>query len=283
MARKNDEVGPWTATKLDALRKYLEAYTKILRKQDHIKGYYYVDGFAGLGRWRLKGLDEFIDGSPRVALGIQHPFTAYYFIELDPQRAELLREMRQEFPRHRIQVLEGDANRILVEDIAPQITYGQYRRGVAFLDPYAMNLDFATVEALAAADAIEVFINVPIMALNRDTLPNFAAHLTESDIARGARFWGDPNWTDEFYEVVGKDLWGENWIVKIQSTTAERISEVYRQRLLTIFPYVSEVAIICNATKQPIYSLVFAGPNETGKDIANNVLGKIGTPLSTLL
>ena len=44
---KDDTIGRWSLEKLDLLRKYLQAYVTVLKKQGFIKGYEYIDGFAG--------------------------------------------------------------------------------------------------------------------------------------------------------------------------------------------------------------------------------------------
>lgn len=92
-------VGPWAADKLDRLRKYLSAYTTIMKDQRWCAGYHYIDAFAGPGAHSVRSraqvkshqasqalLDvasfgqlqeeqrQFLAGSPRVALDIEHPF-----------------------------------------------------------------------------------------------------------------------------------------------------------------------------------------------------------------
>ena len=44
-----DIVGYWTEIKLSILRDYSKAYASILSKQESIKHYAYIDGFAGSG------------------------------------------------------------------------------------------------------------------------------------------------------------------------------------------------------------------------------------------
>ncbi|MBU2220153.1 three-Cys-motif partner protein TcmP [Patescibacteria group bacterium] len=78
---KSDKIGRWSEDKLLLLKKYLEAYTKIMKNRDWCKGYYYIDAFAGTGKPQAKDEERFIDGSPRCALTIQNPFTGYFFIE----------------------------------------------------------------------------------------------------------------------------------------------------------------------------------------------------------
>jgi len=46
-------VGPWAKEKLNCLAKYLEEYTKILRKQPGL-AYIYVDEFSGSGTHRVR-------------------------------------------------------------------------------------------------------------------------------------------------------------------------------------------------------------------------------------
>lgn len=286
MARK-DAVGPWATDKLDALRKYLDAYTTIMRKQACIRGYHYIDGFAGLSRWRIKDSEQFIDGSPRVALTAKHPFHSYTFIELDHERVQRLEKLQTEYPDRDIRILHGDANRRLVEDVAPRIRYADYQRAVAFLDPYGMELEFSTLQVLASTRAIEAFVNVPTMALNRDAPRNDARDIPPPAAERMDRFWGGPAWREAFYEAEGTGqhtLFGEVLNYKIRTTTARRLGERYKQRLKDAgFGFVAEnVGVVRNVTKQPIYCLVFAGPNETGGKICDRILGGMGVYLNAI-
>ena len=92
------EVGPWAQEKLECLRKYLHAYTTILRKSGFPR-YFYIDAFAGPGTVKVRKEEatdsgwarflgiaehavkdtdnaEYISGSPRVAVELKHPFNA---------------------------------------------------------------------------------------------------------------------------------------------------------------------------------------------------------------
>src|SRR5438309_10972297 len=112
-------VGPWAVDKLGRLGKYLDAYTQILHGQSWCKGFYYIDAFAGPGSHRVRPkkkkatrrhpllkvadyaeaepqVNEFIDGSPRVALGLAHPFTAYVFVDKNRRRVAELQKLEQE-------------------------------------------------------------------------------------------------------------------------------------------------------------------------------------------
>jgi len=269
-----DEVGPWARRKLELLGKYLDAYTTIMKGEMWCQGYHYVDAFAGSGRPKVRGEEVFIDGSPRVALNSRHPFTSYTFIEQDPWRLAQLDQLRREFSEASIHVLEGDSNNLIVSRLTPYITYEQRRRGVAFLDPYRMNLDWSTVAAIAETRALEVCINVPTMSLNREVLLNDPSKLTAWQIDAMTRFWGADSWREAIYEEIPSLFFGPVER-KIVPTKARHLGDLYRGRLHSVFPHVSKLLVIRNTTGQPIYGLVFAGPNRTGCKIANELVDQM--------
>jgi hypothetical protein len=57
-----DKIGPWSKVKLDILREYASAYTTILSKHPEIKRFIYIGAFAGAGKHKLRGADEFVEG-----------------------------------------------------------------------------------------------------------------------------------------------------------------------------------------------------------------------------
>ncbi|MCK5734614.1 MAG: three-Cys-motif partner protein TcmP, partial [Candidatus Latescibacteria bacterium] len=177
MNQQNDTIGPWSEDKLQLLGKYLNAYTHIMRVQNWCKGYHYIDAFAGTGKPRARDeewydKERYIDGSPRVALTIQHPFHSYTFIEKTPWRVQRLRELEKEFPHQNVRVYEGNSNHIITTEIVPHICYENFNRGLIFLDPFGMDTEWSTIEKIAETQALEIFMNFPLMALNRTALPN---------------------------------------------------------------------------------------------------------------
>ena len=93
----------WTQDKLDRVRKYLLAYTKIMRYRNF--QFAYIDAFAGTGYHELKQADEegsrlfdeiaepevkeFLDGSARIALQVDPRFTKYVFVVLLSEVVEI--------------------------------------------------------------------------------------------------------------------------------------------------------------------------------------------------
>ena len=260
MTKKPKEagVGPWAKEKLDALGQYLNFYTTVLKKQGHwLHGTVYVDAFAGPGLSSIRakskaseppglfGLDpesdqaeaEFLKGSPRVALDITTPFTSYLFVERDPQRIVELQNIKTEYgDKRRIMVLEADANAALKAWLASGINW-QYYRAVVFLDPFGMQVPWSTIETLAKTKAIEAIINFPLgMAIQCE------------------------------------DLFGPK-INKV-SDAGQRLLEWYRVRLRQAFGHVSAARLIKNTRGNPLYYLIWAGPNAMGLKGAQHILSK---------
>lgn len=287
------DVGPWAREKLECLGKYLGAYTTILSKQKWLKGYFYIDAFAGPGYLKVRqdgtddpaqqslldvsehavsdaGEAEYISGSPRVALDIQHPFTDYVFIELDKVRIkqlEILKAERKD-PKTRIHVREEDCNKYLLELLARNRSQWSQWRGVVFLDPFGMHVPWDTIAALGKTGAIEVFVNFPVgMAIQR-LLPRSGQFTTKQRTKLDSYFG-----TDEWYELLyssEQDLLGDN-ITKAKDS-GDRLVKWYRQRLKEVFGYVTTAREIQDTRGRPLYYLIFAGPNKTGVRIANKVL-----------
>jgi three-Cys-motif partner protein len=270
MNQQNDIIGPWSEDKLELLRKYLHAYTLIMRGQDWCRnGYHYIDAFAGTGKPRARDEERYIDGSPRVALTVRYPFHSYTFIEKTPWRVRRLRELQTEFPQRDIRIYEGDCNQLITTEITPRIRYERFNRGLIFLDPFGMDTEWSTIEQIAETRALEVFVNFPAMALNRTVLPNDPYALTEAQIERMNRFWGSTEWRGDIYEQVST-LFGPVEM-KARRTTGQRLGQLFKQRLEEIFPCVTEPLVMANSRNAPLYCLILAGHNETGVKIVRGI------------
>ena len=264
-----DTIGKWSEDKLKLLKKYLEAYTKILRRQSWCRGYYYIDAFAGSGEPLSREEGCIVDGSPRCALSIKHPFTKYVFIEIADWRVEKLKKLQQEFDYLDIEIKQGDCNQILQEEIIPDLPYESNKRALMFLDPFSLDIEWETLEMAAKQGTIEVFINFPIMAVNRTVLVSNIRRLSEKQIERMNRFWGTDEWHRDLYRI-GTDLFGKTYIEKIPQT-GRSLSNLFRNRLKSVFPEVSTPLIMRNSKNSPLYCLIFAGHKKTGRKIIESI------------
>ena len=178
--------GDWTERKLEALRKYLEAYMTIFTKNQWAKRYHtiYFDAFAGCGYRskkkrkapekkasseclfldgiELAEADEFRKGSPAVALSIPNPFGSYVFNDISPSAIRGLEELRSQFPllADRITLMSSEANRSVIDFCAS--TDWKKNRAVLFLDPFGMQVEWATLEKVAITEAIDLWLLFPL-------------------------------------------------------------------------------------------------------------------------
>jgi three-Cys-motif partner protein len=143
-------------------------------------------------------------------------------------------------------------------------------RAVVFLDPFGMQVPWTTIDALAATEATEVLINFPFgMAINR--LLTRSGSIDAKWQASLDEFFGSHDWRAIAYEET-KDLFGSR---RTKADDAEhQILRWYRDRLRKVFGYVSTARLIRNTRGNPLYYLIWAGPNATGLKGAEYILSK---------
>lgn len=263
---KLDKIGDWSALKLEILRKYASAYSRILtsRRLHHI----YIDGFAGAGHHILKRTQELIPGSPLNALRIEPPFKELHLIDLDEAKVAELKSLTKEL--NHVTVHGGDANRILLSEVFPKVNYEDYKRALCVLDPYGMGLDWKVIDAAAKKEkgTIEIFLNFPIMDMNRNVLLWNPDDADREDVARMLATWGDESWRDACYRSE-QGLFGE---MEEKRDNAE-IAEAFRQRLLKVagFKHVPKPVAMRNSKGAVVYYLFFAAQRPVAEDIVRSI------------
>lgn len=285
--------GQWTKTKLDVLRKYLEAYTKILSKKSF--KYAYIDAFAGTGsieeeknfREIKKLFPEYpelygkssIDGSAQIALDVVPHFQKYIFIETKKGYIQELHKLREKYPKQNIEIINADANEYLA-DLCESRKWNN-SRAVLFLDPYGMQVQWKTYEAIAKTKAIDLWILFPLgIAINR--LLKKDGKIDEANKNKLNEIFGTSTWYTKFYQKRNdRNLFGSEDEME-KNIGFEKISEFFIERLKCIFPYVVDIPkSLYNSKNNPIFVLCFAASNPTaGKlatKIANDILKKVNT------
>jgi len=179
--------GPWTEIKLDAVEYYLQCYTRALKRAGF--DLTYIDAFAGTGYRNvqrevggiLEGtpvaiVNEILAGSAERALGVLPSFDHFHFIEKDPERCAALAELKKSHPSVDISIVPGEANQILRNLVVQQPWVrkdSSKSRGVVFLDPYALHVDWKTLQALASTRVLDVWYLFPIRDTIRQLARNF--------------------------------------------------------------------------------------------------------------
>ncbi len=270
--------GDWTIQKLEILEDYLNAYTTALKNQDF--RLMYIDAFAGTGYVSLRNDDEdaksFIEGSAARALRIEDkPFDRLVFVENDDNRYGQLATLRQNNLDRDIRLHNTDANEFLRNLQEDWIAW----RGVLFLDPFATQVDWSTIERVARFNALDTWILFPLSAITR-MLPRSRQ---PDDIST--------TWTDNLNRVFGDDSWRNLYEVNPQLNLfgdeqfqrqpgTDGILEIYKRKLEVLFGnrFLSESKRFTNSNNSPIFEFIFCVGNPgrravgTAKKIARYII-----------
>ena len=286
--------GNWTEDKLERVRKYLCAYATIMKKNPYFK-FAYIDAFAGTGYRELEkenidqkylypelvdeDMEDYADGSARIALQVEPEFSKYIFIEKTKNRFDKLESLGKDFPdkANKIILIHADANSYIA-DMCTNYKWNKHR-AVLFLDPFGMQVTWDTMKAIAKTKAIDLWYLFPLgVGVNR-LLKKEIKEIPEAWGKKLDDIFGTPDWRDFFYRTEKvKTLFGEEKNV-IKDADFTKIIDFFVGRLKTIFAGVAEnPKLLRNSKNNPLYLLCFASGNPKGAKtaikIAQDILGK---------
>lgn len=268
--------GRWTIEKLNILERYLDAYTTALKNTPF--KLMYIDAFAGTGHVGFRHKDQdtqnFIRGSATIAVGIDtRPFDKLIFVEKEQKRCDELEKLTREHPGRDIQIENSDANEFLK---TLQQDWTQWR-GVLFLDPFATEVEWSTIEKIAGFNALDTWILFPVSAIARmlptsqqpdEISPEWAKRLT--------RIFGDEGWRDLYREVPQKHLFRN--VEYQREPGVEGLIEIYKEKLRTLFGkrFLEKSRTLRNSRNSPLFEFMFCVGNPNGigpaKRIAKHIL-----------
>src|ERR1700739_2827765 len=191
-----DEVGIWSELKLEIVEKYGAAYTRAFAKQRSLKKYY-VDAFSGAGVHISKRSGDQIDGSPARALKTSPEFDRFVFIDMNEKKTAHLQSLCA--GHKNVHIETGDASRYLIDKLLPTIRYENYNRALCLFDPYGLHLEWRAIEMAGQSRAIDMFLNFPVMDMNRNAIWRNPEKVPQEGRERMSRFWGDESWRQAAY------------------------------------------------------------------------------------
>jgi three-Cys-motif partner protein len=279
--------GPWTEIKLDAVCYYLECYTKALSQQRF--DLWYVDVFAGRGdrtterltgglleSQPMKWIAETLPGSAKRAMNVQPPFRHFIFNENDPKHQKALLAIKEANPSLDIEIIGEDANAAIREIFSrPVWQRGAFggARAVVFLDPYALQVNWATLELLAKTQCVDVWYLFPLHDVTRQLARRRSGIGTKErrlDQVLGAA-WRDlyelPPPTNQMFAQTLFGSIPELAEEEYRNATKAQIETWFKSRLETTFPYVSEPLPLFTNIKQQKFSLFLAVANPSAPAI----------------
>ncbi len=253
----------WTALKLEYLDNYLQAYVRATKRAREI---HYIDPFAGCGDCVIIESGHYVQGSPWRALNAVPQFSKYHFVEKRPALAAHLRKSIIDKGFNNANLYVGDCNQVIPSQILPKLP-----RDVpcfAFLDPYGLQLHWATICALASHRRgwkIELLILYPYdMAVSRlfslaERTPAISLKLTS--------FYGDESWKTQLDESVEADEDTEQ--------RRQRFVKFYTSNLRSLgYEFVDVYGPLYSYRRRPLYHVIFAGDHPAGQRIMHDVWAK---------
>jgi len=267
--------GDWTKDKLEMVEGYLDAYTTALKDKNYFR-LMYIDAFAGSGVINLRKSDkkerQFLRGSAiRAKHVVDRSFDEILLVEKDARRCTELAERMNTDEDERIQVVNEDANCFLQSLSRNWKTH----RGVLFLDPFATEVEWLTIEKVASFEALDTWILFPTMAvmrmLTRQGLPEKHGHIL-------TRIYGDESWRDLYQPNPQYRLFSGPDQNERQKGTAAFL-QTYKNRLQELYGnrFLEDTATLRTPTNTPLFELIFCVGNPGTKAIktAKNIAGYI--------
>lgn len=277
--------GVWSVQKLDCVSAYLKSYLSVFRNQPWAD-LWYIDAFCGDGVQGIKSnifgglwleddseLIEFVEGSALRALRIASiyekqgikTFDHFVFIEIDRNKLVTLEgRIAELYPQqlHKCEFIAADVNNVLPEVLAG--VDWKTARAVSFVDPYATQLRWKTLEAFRSTNS-DVWLLFPLEAIIRmlpiNNMPN------DSWSERLDNVFGDRGWRELYYDPTEF----QPMLFDIENDIRERhegIDELLRyttSRLEELFSCVLKPGILRTEKNSPLFALYAAIANESEK------------------
>lgn len=199
------EIGEWGRQKYMRLWIYADIFTTAMREKH--QQLVYVDLFSGAGKACIRGTDEWVLGSPLLALSLKHRFSKYILCEQDPAKARALEKRVERVAGGTpFVVFDGNVN-TRVEQILSHIPDGS-TLSLCFADPFSLDLRLQTLRRLSAGRRIDFLI---LLAIGMDAARNEAAYSSEES-SRVDHLLGRGDWRPEWLSAKAKGMKFGMWV-----------------------------------------------------------------------
>ncbi len=276
--------GPWTTEKLSILEGYLNSYTTALKGQPF--RLVYVDAFAGSGEINIgeHGVsdfdsDSFVTGSTARALSVSHrPFDHFVFVEKQADRYRELMELKAQHPDRLIDVKQDDANAFLASLSKQSFRRGLSARayvdwrGVLFVDPFGTELEWTTVEHIAALHRLDMWLLVPVGAIGRMLpLSRNPDEVQPKWVHRLNIVFGGNHWRKLYSVSPQGDLFGQE--ASEREPGVDGLLKIYKDQLKDVFStrLLPESRTLKNSKNSPLFEFIFCAGHPKGARIAKRI------------
>ncbi|HVO04258.1 MAG TPA: three-Cys-motif partner protein TcmP [Candidatus Cybelea sp.] len=273
--------GPWSLIKTDVVEQYLKFFNTALKNQQFKR--LYIDAFAGSGAFEnakpastddLFGppQSEIHSGSAQRALNVAPPFDELIFIEHNKDNVAALQDLAKKSKHPNVRLEKGDAN-VVLRTICGARDW-KATRGVIFLDPFGMNVEWETLKRIADTRALDVWYLFALAGLVRN-LPVRSGRLDSSKRAAVTRVLGTNEWYDRLY-APSRDmpLFEETPSASLREASVDQIEAYVKERLGVLFPFVASPLRLRTQKNSSLFSLFFAvsNPSTRAKELAQRAV-----------
>lgn len=204
------------------------------------------------------------------ALLVEPRFDRIVLIDLDAKKVDSLTTLCAH--DERVEILSGDCNEVLRDKVAPSLPYASYWRGLCVLDPYGIHgkpLRWQTIKQIADLGTVDIFLNFPLMDINRNALRRSLANADDDDVAAFNDFCGTEEWKDLMYQP---DLFGD--LDKIGNN--QTLANWFQKRIEKVagFKFVPNPILMQNSKGGQLYFLYFASHQSVAQKVVLDIFKK---------
>ena len=187
-----------------------------------------------------------------------------------------MEKLRQAHPDRNIQIENSDANDYLKNLRQDWKNW----RGVLFIDPFATQVQWSTIETVARFNALDTWILFPTFAVSR-MLPNSRQ---PDDIMKGwadrlTTVFGDESWRNLYQKSPQLNLFGTD--EHERESGVNGLIEIYKGKLESLFQdrFLSKSRTLKNSKNAALFEFLFCVGNPNGigpaKRIAKHIIEKL--------
>ncbi|MDE0093582.1 MAG: three-Cys-motif partner protein TcmP [Gammaproteobacteria bacterium] len=266
--------GKWTKEKLAILDGYLNAYTSVFKNKKF--KIVYIDAFAGTGKIQTTtdlGMQQFLRGSASIALEVSdRPFDTLVFIEQDSNKCKVLENKCAEpkYAERNTRIINDDANTYLTNLKVDWSTW----RGVLFLDPFATEVNWHTIETIANFEALDTWILFPVSAVSRmlpvQCLPEKISEKLSTSLDT---IYGDDSWKNLYGKPPTRDLFDFDQSARVRLRGVEGLLSIYKAKLKREFGkrFLARSKTLKNSKNSAMFELIFCVGNSDGIAVAKRI------------
>lgn len=254
------EVGSWAESKYRLVQLYNNLFATGMKKIWHKR--VYIDLFSGAGKAKIKKANKFLSASPLLALKIPNQYDRYIFCDDDERNIDALQNrVKREFPLVDAHFICGDCNKKVGEivELIPQASPNNKVLSFCFVDPFSLNIEFATIRTLST-HFVDFLI---LLALSMDGNRNESIYAEENN-QKIDKFLGLTYWRDHWEVARRKDQSFRRFLAKEYANQMTTLR--YKQDSLQ-----TTIEMRSDEKNLPLYHLAFFSRHKRGYEFWKEV------------